>query len=53
MMNEKESVQKITIPPLSGEEEDREASVDLEELSRSKDRAPQDEVVSRLHEEVR
>ena len=45
MMDEKESIQKTTIPPLSGEEEDREVSVDMEELSQSKDRAPQDEVV--------
>ena len=44
-MDERESTQKIATPPSSGDEEGKEASVDVEESSRSKDRAPQDEVV--------
>ena len=47
-MDEKESTQKVAAPPSSIDGEGAEASVDLEELSRSKDRAPQEEVVESI-----
>ena len=39
-MDEKESTQKVAAPPSSIDGEGAEASVDLEESSRSKDGAP-------------
>ena len=51
-MDEKEST-KITIPPLSIDEEDKEATVDLYEAAGSEEKAPQEEAAESVDPAVK